>query len=368
MTTHLLVRVDSLRKWTDFRGEVVAISRAISAAQTQPTPMDIGAMSKGAPQKGRQTRQSTTASMSKMRKHRSHFSELPPLRQDVPKSAEKSVTWRMRVDLLEHRSPRQREAARRAREAIVQVQSVNTCWSCGETGHKSSQRFFFTKKRKAHAVDDVTTASQVGSQDTTMVGASGSCFDFGSMSEGIPEPRSAGAKICSVGVPSVCAADIVDIEVDSGAEMSCLPASIGADTCPLHETRLSMCGGHHVVAGGSKLAQCQVSGAAGALQKHQQNSTKGPQERERRKKIVAGGGTKKARNFGRSGGGWSGGGWSGGGLSGGGLSSGGLSGGGGCPAEGSIGNGVQGSGFRVQFRFLGTKTKTEQKQNEERDE
>ena len=74
-------------------------------------------------------------------------------------------------------------------------------------------------------------------------------------------------------------------------------------------------------------------------------------------KIVAEEG-KKERNFGRSGGGLSGGGLSGGGLSGGGLSGGGL----------SSGNGVQGSGFRVQFRFLGTKTETEQKQNEERDE
>ena len=46
----------------------------------------------------------------------------------------------------------------------------------------------------------------------------------------------------------------------------------------------------------------------------------------------------------------------------------GLSGGGGGPVEGSIRNGVQGSGFRVQFRFSGTKTETAQKQNEERDE
>ena len=29
--------------------------------------------------------------------------------------------------------------------------------------------------------------------------------------------------------------------------------NIGADTCPLHETRLGMCGGHHVAAGGGKL-------------------------------------------------------------------------------------------------------------------
>ena len=43
------------------------------------------------------------------------------------------------------------------------------------------------------------------------------------------------------------------------------------------------------------------------LLKHHQNSTKGPQESERRKKIVAGTRAKKARNFGLSGGGWSGG-------------------------------------------------------------
>ena len=55
------------------------------------------------------------------------------------------------------------------------------------------------------------------------------------------------------------------------------------------------------------------------------------------------------------------------------LSSRGLSSGGGFtagrggPAEGSIGNG-QFSGFRVQFRFFGTKTETEQKLKEERDE
>ena len=36
LKTHLLLRVDTLKKWTDFSGEVVAISRAISAAQAQP--------------------------------------------------------------------------------------------------------------------------------------------------------------------------------------------------------------------------------------------------------------------------------------------------------------------------------------------
>ena len=35
--------------------------------------------------------------------------------------------------------------------------------------------------------------------------------------------------------------------------MSCHQVNIGADTYPLHETRFSMCGGHHVAAGGGEL-------------------------------------------------------------------------------------------------------------------
>ena len=42
----------------------------------------------------------------------------------------------------------------------------------------------------------------------------------------------------------------VDIEIDSGAKVSCFLVNIGADTCPLLETRLSMVGGHHVAVGG----------------------------------------------------------------------------------------------------------------------
>ena len=53
--------------------------------------------------------------------------------------------------------------------------------------------------------------------------------------------------------PNVLEWESVDIEIDSGAEVSCFPANIGADSYPLHETRLSKCGGHHVAAGGGKL-------------------------------------------------------------------------------------------------------------------
>ena len=96
-----------------------------------------------------------------------------------------------------------------------------------------------------------------------------------------------------------------------------------------------------------------LSCASPGLQKHHQNSTQGPQERERRTKIVVGGGKKKARNFGRSGGRLSGRGWFTRGRG---------------PSEGSIR--VQGLGFRVQFRFLGTKTENRNRtniQNEERE-
>ena len=89
-----------------------------------------------------------------------------------------------------------------------------------------------------------------------MVGAIGSHFDLGSVCEGIPGLLGAGAKICSVGVPSVCAGEGVDIDVDSGAEASCLPASTGAETYPLHEMTLSMCGGHHVAVSTQDLSRC----------------------------------------------------------------------------------------------------------------
>ena len=56
-----------------------------------------------------------------------------------------------------------------------------------------------------------------------------------------------------MGSPNVLEGESGDIEIDSGAEVSCLHVNIGADTYALHETRLSMCGGHHVAAGGGKM-------------------------------------------------------------------------------------------------------------------
>ena len=86
-----------------------------------------------------------------------------------------------------------------------------------------------------------------------MVSAIGSYFDLESVSEWTLDPRGENEGICSVGTVSLCEGDVVDIEIETGAEVICLPSNIGADTYSLHETRLSMCGGHHFAAGGGKL-------------------------------------------------------------------------------------------------------------------
>ena len=83
LKTHLLRRVDMANIWTDFRSEVGAISRAISAAQSQPTAMDIGAVGKGAKGGGKRHIQ-TQQACSRLWKHGSHSSKLSSLRRDVP--------------------------------------------------------------------------------------------------------------------------------------------------------------------------------------------------------------------------------------------------------------------------------------------
>ena len=155
--------------------------------------------------------------------------------------------WQL-CDLLELFQPKAK-GGQKGKGGGKGANAVKTCWNCGESEDMSSQ----CSKKKVQAVEESTTASQVGSQDTIMVGSVESHFDVGSVSEVTIEPRGAGETICSMDAPNVREGESVDIEIDSGAEVSCLPVNIGTDTYPLHETRLSMCGGHHVAAGGGKL-------------------------------------------------------------------------------------------------------------------
>ena len=155
-------------------------------------------------------------------------------------NVERSVMWQVRADQLDRNNPSQRVTASRARVAkVVLPKRAGIVVKV----HLSSQ----CPKKKVHAVDEsAATVSVAGSQETVMVGAIGSYFDLGSVSEWSLELRCENEGVCSVGTASVCEGDVVDIEIDSGAEVSCLPSNIGADTYPLHETRLSMCGGHQV--------------------------------------------------------------------------------------------------------------------------
>ena len=116
----------------------------------------------------------------------------------------------MCVDLLELLSPRPRVVARRAKEEARVRMQPRLVGTAAKNGHLSSQ----CPKKKVHAMEESTTASQVGSHHTIMVGPVGSYFDVGSVSEGTREPRSAGEKICSMGAPSVREGESVDNEIN----------------------------------------------------------------------------------------------------------------------------------------------------------
>ena len=60
---------------------------------------------------------------------------------------------------------------------------------------------------------------------TIMVGSVGSYFDVGSVSDVTLEARGADENICSMGAPDVREGESVYIEIDSGAEVSCLRTS-----------------------------------------------------------------------------------------------------------------------------------------------
>ena len=122
LQTELLMRVDKLRKWTDFRDEVVAISRATAVAQAQPTPVDIGAVGKGKSGKGGKGGAKVLANVAiRPSKHvQSAVTRITLLQIALTlatraENVERLVIWQVCVDLLELLNPRPR-VVRRARE------------------------------------------------------------------------------------------------------------------------------------------------------------------------------------------------------------------------------------------------------------
>ena len=219
---------------------MVAISRAIAVAQSQPTPIDIGAVGKGKSGKGGKGSKGAGKRNNQTQQACSRCGNTDHTSANCPHSVKTcrkcgNVGHLASVCRSSGTPQPKVKGGQKGKGGGKGANAVKICWSCGESGHMSSQ----CPKKKVHSVEEPTTASQAGSQDTIMVGLVGSDIDVGSVSEVTLEPRSADEKICSVGAPTVREGESVDIEIDAGAEVSCLLVKIGADTYPPHATRLS---------------------------------------------------------------------------------------------------------------------------------
>ena len=235
LKTHLLMRVDKLKKWTDFRDEVVAISRAIAVAQTQPTPMDIGAVGKGDIRQGQQgdrkVRANATIRLSKHCGNTDHTSAYCPHSDKTFRKCGK-VGHLASVCRSSGTLQPKANGGQKGKGGGKGANAVRTCWNCGESGHMSLQ----CPRRRSKRWKNPPLRVRLAAKDTIMVGLVGSYFDVGSVREVTLEPRGADEKICSMDAPNVREGEFVDKEIDSGAEVSCFLVNIGAD---------SMCGGRH---------------------------------------------------------------------------------------------------------------------------
>ena len=216
LKTHLLMCVDKLKKWTDFRDEVVAISRAIAIAQSQPTQTDIGAVDQEIrPELARDRKELANVSIRLSKyvpgaEHGSHFCKLT----NVPKmwkgwSSGKcvSIFWN---------SSAQGHGGQNGKGGGKGANAVNMCWNCGERGHISSQ----CPRRRSLRWTNPPLRVRLAAKTQPWLDRS----------------RGADEKIFSMGAPIVREGESVDIENDSGAEESCFLVNIGADTYPLQRS------------------------------------------------------------------------------------------------------------------------------------
>ena len=196
LKTHLLMRGDTLKKWTDFRGEVVAISRAISAAQSQLTAMNIGAVGKGQygkngkGTKGGGKRNNQTQHACTRCGNTEHTSANCLHSDKTCRKCGKESHLASASRSAGSQQPKPKGHGKQSKGGKG-TSSPKTCWNCGESGHLSSQ----CPKKKVHAVDE--------SAATVSVGAIESYFDLGSVSEWSFELRGENEGICSVGIARV---------------------------------------------------------------------------------------------------------------------------------------------------------------------
>ena len=163
LKTHFLMRVDKLKKWTDFRDEVVAISRAMAVAQSQPTPMDIGAVGKGRSGKGGKGsngagKRNNSIQQACFRCGNTDHTSANCLHSDKTCRKSGNVGHLASVCRSSGTPQPKTKGGQKGKGGGKGANAAKTCWNCGQSGHMSSQ---YTKK-KVHAVEESSTTASPG--------------------------------------------------------------------------------------------------------------------------------------------------------------------------------------------------------------
>ena len=135
------------------------------------TPMDIGAVGKGKSGKGgKKELANVTIRLSKHvagAETRITFLQTALTLTKRAENVERFVIWQVCVSIFWNSSAQGGQGWSEGQGRWQRCECSKICWSCGESGEMSSQ----CPKKKVHAVEESTTASQAGSQDTIMVGS-----------------------------------------------------------------------------------------------------------------------------------------------------------------------------------------------------
>ena len=166
-------------------------------AQSQPTPMDIGAVGKEKSGKGGKGSNGAGKRGNSTQQACSWFGNTEDTSANCPHSdkrvehVERLDTWQVCVCRSSGTPQPKAKGGQKGKGGGKGASAAKRVGTVVRVDMSSQ-----CPKKKVHAVEESsTTASQAGSHDTFMVGSIGSCFDVGSVSEVTLKPRGADEKI-----------------------------------------------------------------------------------------------------------------------------------------------------------------------------